>query len=374
MSDQNHHIRYQRQIQLKEFGSAAQEKLTEAKVLVIGAGGLGCPALQYLAVAGVGTIGIVDFDRIDETNLNRQILYAVKDIGHLKVKMACEKLKALNPDIHFIPINTYLSNQNAIDVLFPYDIIIDGSDNFATRYLVNDACVILNKPLVYGAISGFEGQVGVLNVEDVATKIKTNYRDLFPNPKDTINTLSCNEAGVLGVTPGIIGCMQAAEAIKLITGIGKVLANKISTYHVLENTFYTFEISKQKINKNNFPKTKDELLHYNYDLACGNLDSVKEITNTAFESFIGQKDVQIIDVRELDESPLITEFIHLQIPLTQLKNQLHQIETNKNIVLFCQSGQRSLQAAAIIQSKFPKVKVFNLKGGITAWQKTKQQT
>ena len=237
MNKENNYNRYQRQIQLKEIGQLGQEKITHAKVLMIGAGGLGCPALQYLAAAGVGTIGIVDFDVIEMSNLQRQILYTVDDIGQSKAITAAKKLSLLNPEIIIDVYNVQITNNNALEILENYDIIIDGSDNFATRYLINDACVLLDKPLIYGAVLRFEGQIGVFNLADETTNSKTNYRDLFPKPPDLDSSISCNDVGVLGVIPGIIGTMQATEALKIITGIGKSLTNKIISYNALENTF-----------------------------------------------------------------------------------------------------------------------------------------
>src|SRR6266496_5267611 len=199
--------RYQRQILLKEFGEAGQQKLQQAKVLVIGAGGLGCPALQYLAAAGVGTIGIVDNDVVTLTNLHRQILYSTDDIGYPKTERATFKLHQLNSDITITPYNFRLTNKNALNIISDYETIIDGTDNFSTRYMINDACVLMNKPLVYGAISQFEGQVAIFNFRRNENDETVNYRDLFPNPPKEDEILNCEEAGVLGVLPGIVGTM-----------------------------------------------------------------------------------------------------------------------------------------------------------------------
>jgi len=262
MNTKNSFNRYQRQIQLKEIGSVGQNKITQAKVLIIGAGGLGCPALQYLAAAGVGTIGIVDFDVVELSNLQRQILYTVDDIGQSKATTAAKKLEALNPEIKIESYNVQITNKNALDILENYDLIIDGSDNFATRYLINDACVLLDKSLVYGAVLRFEGQIGVFNLVDKDTNSKTNYRDLFPKPPDLDSAISCNDLGVLGVIPGIIGTMQATEALKIITGIGKPLVNKIISYNALENTFYDFEIVANANSSIDYPKSKTSFLNY----------------------------------------------------------------------------------------------------------------
>ena len=228
MNNHKSYERYQRQILLKEFGIDAQQKLLQAKVLVIGAGGLGCPALQYLVAAGIGTIGIVDDDIVSLNNLHRQVLYTVNDIGLSKAEVAAEKLKALNDEINIISYNERLTNKNALALLMNMILLVDGTDNFSSRYMINDACVLLNKPLVYGAISKFEGQVAVFNIKDEIQIRAINYRDLFPTPPKDDEVLNCAEAGVLGVLPGIIGTMQANETIKLITGIGKPLINTIA--------------------------------------------------------------------------------------------------------------------------------------------------
>src|SRR6266498_5008512 len=230
--------RYQRQIILPEFGEEGQQKLLKAKVLVIGAGGLGCPILQYLAAAGIGIIGIMDDDVVALNNLHRQVLYSVNDIGSSKADRAANILSQLNPKIKIIPYNERLTVQNALSLFNEFDIIIDDTDNFSTRYMINDACVLMNKPLVYGAISRFEGQVAVFNCKTDNEITTVNYRDLFPNPPREDEVLNCAEAGVLGVLAGIIGAMMANETIKLITGIGVSLTNQLLTYNALNNRVY----------------------------------------------------------------------------------------------------------------------------------------
>ncbi|MDP1744961.1 MAG: HesA/MoeB/ThiF family protein, partial [Bacteroidota bacterium] len=212
--------RYSRHLLLPEIGMAGQEKIKSAKILVIGAGGLGCPALQYLTAMGIGEIGIVDFDKVEESNLQRQILYSIEDIGKLKTEAAVSKLSKQNPFVKFNSYSVRLENKNAIELFSKYDLIIDGTDNFATRYLVNDACIILNKPLIYGSIYKFEGQVSVLNYTDSSGQSGPTYRCLFPTPPLSGSIPNCSEIGVLGVLPGIIGTLQATEAIKIISGIG----------------------------------------------------------------------------------------------------------------------------------------------------------
>ncbi|MEO9004240.1 MAG: HesA/MoeB/ThiF family protein [Ginsengibacter sp.] len=369
MSPSNKYQRYQRQILLDEFGTVAQEKLFEAKVLVVGAGGLGCPALQYLAAAGVGTIGILDFDRVELTNLQRQTLYSVGDIGKLKSQTAAEKLKAFNPDILFPIHNIKLESKNAFESLSAYDVVIDGTDNFATRYLVNDTCVLLNKPLVYGAVLRFEGQVGVFNLEDKITNIKTNYRDLFPVPPDPASAPSCNEAGVLGVLPGIIGTMQATEAIKIITGIGKPLSNTIVSYNALTNLFYDFQISPAKDLSSSIPKNEKDFKKFDYEWFCGSHEELPEITPADFDILRTRENIQIIDVREIGELPVVDEFFFTQIPLSKFEEEMKDISTKNKIVIFCQIGKRSLAAVRMLHEKLPGCSAVSLKGGIEAWKK-----
>jgi len=369
MNPPDKYQRYQRQILLDEFGTLAQEKLSGARVLVAGAGGLGCPALQYLSAAGVGTIGIIDFDIVELSNLQRQTLYSVEDIGKPKARAAAEKLKAFNPDVLFHIHNIKLDSKNALEIISDYDMVLDGTDNFATRYLVNDACVLLNKPLVYGAVLRFEGQAGVFNLADKNTNIKTNYRDLFPEPPDPATAPSCNEAGVLGVLPGIIGTMQAAETIKIITGIGKPLCNTIISYNALTNLFYEFMISPAKEINPSCPKNAEEFRKFDYDWFCGPHEELHEITPAEFDLLRIQENIEIIDVRETGELPLVNEFIVIQIPLSKFEEALNFISTKKKIVVFCQMGKRSLAAVRMLNERFPECNALSLKGGIEAWKK-----
>jgi molybdopterin/thiamine biosynthesis adenylyltransferase/rhodanese-related sulfurtransferase len=360
--------RYQRQIQLKEIGSVGQDKIAQAKVLIIGAGGLGCPALQYLAAAGVGTIGIVDFDVVEMSNLQRQILYAVDDIGQPKAITAAKKLEALNPEIAIKSYNIQITNKNALEILENYDIIIDGSDNFATRYLINDACVLLDKPLVYGAVLRFEGQIGVFNLEDKETHIKTNYRDLFPKAPDLASAISCNDVGVLGVIPGIIGTMQATEALKIITGVGKPLSNKIISYNALENSFYDFEIVASTSKSIDFPKSRTAFLDFNYDWTCAPNLNIDTLTVEEFDVLRKNEKITIIDVREKGELPFVDEFSFTLIPLSEFENLVSTISQKNKIVVFCKSGQRSLKALKLLKEKYPDCQAYSLTGGIENWK------
>ena len=368
MDTEKRYERYERQILLKEFGVAAQEKLTEAKVLVIGAGGLGCPVLQYLAAAGIGTIGIVDDDVVSLSNLHRQVLYNVDDIGLPKAEIATKKLKALNNEINIISYNIRLTNKNALSIIKEYDIVIDGTDNFSSRYMINDACVLLKRPLVYGAISKFEGQVAVFNVEDTSAARPVNYRDLFPVPPKNNEILNCAEAGVLGVLPGIIGTMQANETIKLITGVGDPLINKMLTYNALDNSVYQFNLSVNEEAQQLILKHEEAFLKMDYDWLCSSqLNNAFEIDVATFDDLMIDSNTTVIDVREKNEQPFVDEFEHMQISLSALMN--NQIKIVKdNIVVFCQSGNRSLQAAQLLQSTYNEKKIYSLKGGIIEWK------
>jgi len=369
MSDQNLYERYHRQIILPEFGEGGQQKLLKAKVLVIGAGGLGCPALQYLAAAGVGTIGIVDDDVVALNNLHRQVLYSVNDIGLSKAERATNILQLLNPDIKIIPYNERLTTKNTLTIIDEYDIIIDGTDNFSTRYMINDACVLLNKPLVYGAISQFEGQVSVFNRQLLKESNEAvNYRDLFPDPPRDGEVLNCAEAGVLGVLPGIIGTMMANETIKLITGIGEPLINQLLTYNALNNQVYQLNLSARKETRSLIPKDEKEFLKTDYEWLCAAPILQAEIDSDTFNNLIANGNVDVVDVRELHEMPAIDEFKHIKIPLAQLADNSSLIKS-ENIIAFCQSGKRSLQATKILSGIFGDTKkVYSLRGGILQWK------
>jgi len=366
MSDQNLYERYHRQIILPEFGEEGQRKLLKAKVLVIGAGGLGCPALQYLVAAGIGTIGIVDDDVVALNNLHRQVLYSVNDIGLSKAERATQILQQLNPEIKIISYNERLTTQNALMIIDDFDIIIDGTDNFSTRYMINDACVLLSKPLVYGAISQFEGQLTVFKNKDVKD---VNYRDIFPDPPKDGEVLNCAEAGVLGVLPGIIGTMMANETIKLITGIGEPLINQLFTYNALNNQVYQLSLSSRKETRSLIPKDEKEFLKTDYEWLCAAPEQQQaEIDSDIFNNMVAGGDVDVIDVRELHEMPAVNEFNHIRIPLAQLADNSSSIKS-ENVIAFCQSGKRSLQAAKILSGIFGDTKkVYSLRGGIVQWK------
>lgn len=354
--------RYNRQIKLQGFGIEAQRKLTSAKVLVIGAGGLGCPVLQYLTAAGVGNIGIVDDDRVSLSNLHRQILYNSDDVGKLKTEVALERLKAMNQEVQFTIFPERITIKNAVKIISQYDVVIDCSDNFPTRYLLDDICRILEKPLIFGAIFQYEGQIAVFNVKNKDDV--THYRNLFPEPPNPGEVPDCNDAGVLGVLPGVIGTLQATEAIKLITEIGDGLINKLMTINILNYQTAVFEIPSVALTDKNIPYSIDEFEKMNYQLHCGiELAGIKNISPSEFKEATKLHDTAVIDVREPEEQPKL-ELPYFSIPLSQLKENFSQIQ-NKNIIVVCQSGKRSLSGAKILQEILgPEYKISHLEGGI----------
>ena len=353
------HNRYQRHFHLPNFSEAEQQKLTDAKVLVVGAGGLGAPLLQYLTAAGVGTIGIVDFDRVEESNLHRQILFGDADLGKLKVEVAIQKLKAHNPFVEFVSHTEKLTSQNAFDIISKYDVVADGTDNFPTRYLVNDACVILGKTNVYASIFRYEGQVSVFNY--LGKKKNPNYRDLHPNPPSPGTVPNCAEAGVLGVLPGIIGAMQANEVIKVITGIGEPLVGKLFVFDAL--TMQSRKIGFEKVQSQ---KPITELI--DYDEFCGiRQPAVDSISKEGLKAWLNAEyPFLLVDVRT--EKEHVTQNIGgVNIPFNQLDKNLKLFEGAAEVVVYCHSGFRSGKALEVLKEKFPNQKFYNLKGGIEEW-------
>ena len=329
--------------------------------MVIGAGGLGCPILQYLVASGIGNIGIADHDIVSLSNLQRQILYSILDIGNQKAIQAKEKLLAMNPDIK-IEVYEKISNANALKIIQNYDIIVDATDNFKARYAINDACVLLKKPLVFGAIFQYEGQVAVFNVEDENGK-KTNYRHLFPNPPTNSDAPSCNEIGVLGVLSGIIGIQQATEVIKLISGIGKPLCNQLLIYNLLSSETYKVTIQSHDLPKNLIPENIFDFEQRDYGKMLGEFPEIININAYQFKQMQLDEETIFIDVREFEELPE-ADFEHLKIPLSTLSNYFSEM-TKPKIILFCQSGIRSKKAYEILKNHFSDTKeLYNLEGGI----------
>ncbi len=365
--------RYSRHILLPEVGVEGQKKLLAAKVLVVGAGGLGCPISLYLAAAGVGTIGLVDFDTVDASNLQRQILFTTEDVGKPKVEVAAKRLKALNPDV---TVNTYavaLKSDNIMDILKDYDMIIDGTDNFPTRYLTNDAAVLSGKPNVYGSIFRFEGQVTVFKTPEGPC-----YRCLYPEPPPPGEVPSCAEGGVMGAMVGTIGAIQATEAIKLITGAGKPAIGKFVIYNSLDVNFRVLKLHKDPecpvCGKN--PTVKALI---DYEQFCGmkvedfqtKEVAVKkdEITPLELKVMLDEKqDFLLLDVREPNEWDIANIKGSLLLPLSQLPQRFHELDKfkGKTIAVHCKSGVRSAKAIAFLkQQGFDHL--TNVAGGILGW-------
>ncbi|HQS55117.1 MAG TPA: HesA/MoeB/ThiF family protein [Sediminibacterium sp.] len=353
--------RYIRQMILPGFGVAAQEKLGRAKVLIVGMGALGCPALQYLVGAGVGNIGIIDSDLVSESNLHRQLLYGYADIGKPKVAVAAALMRLQNPAIQITTYQTSFERKNALDLLEGYDIVIDATDNFIAKYIINDAAGILNIPMIYGAVTRYQGQLTVFHFPD-QNNLKFNYRDLFPVPPADHLMGTCESLGVIGVLPGIIGCLQAAEAIKLITDIGKTLAGRLYTHDFLEATNYEIALSK---NSSISMIKKEDFLKPNHT-SSEELEEIdiEEINVDQFLALKKNDQIFVLDVRERHEYPPI-DFSDALIPMSELSNQIEQLP-NKEICVICHQGIRSIYAAQQIQAR-KSIKAYSLKGGITAY-------
>lgn len=340
---------YSRHLLMDAIGIKGQLALKNAKVLVLGAGGLGCPVLQYLAAAGVGTLGILDDDTVDQTNLQRQVLYTHEDIGKPKALVAKTKLQGLNPFISLNAIQERLTIKNALELFKVYDIIIDCTDNFPTRYLANDAAIISNKPLVYGAIFKFEGQVSVFNYED-----GPSYRCIFPDPPAAGSVPNCSEIGVLGVLPGIIGSFQANEAIKMICGIGETLSGKLLTFDALTMQSQAFSFSKT-VEANIVSFQED------YEVFCGLPKAVEELSFDGLEQL--NQPYSLLDVRTYEERE-IHHIGGIHIPLDEITARANQLPKNETLVVYCKSGMRSLKAIGLLQDLGAKNTLINLKNGL----------
>lgn len=362
--------RYNRHIIIPGFGMEAQQKLKKAKVLVIGSGGLGSPVLLYLAAAGVGTIGIVDFDVVDDSNLQRQVLFGIDEIGKPKVEAARRRIEALNPYIRLHLYNTHLNSSNALGIFKDYDVIADGTDNFPTRYLVNDAAVLLGKPNVYASIFQFEGQVSVFNYTDSKGNTGPNYRDLYPTPPPPGLVPSCAEGGVLGVLPGIIGSLQALEVIKVITGVGETLSGRFYIFDALNFENRTFNIRRREDNPINGKNPTITAL-IDYEQFCGmravEEKALKEITaKELYDWQVKGEKFQLIDVREPHEYDIVNIGGEL-IPLATVSDNAGRIDTERKVVVHCKMGGRSAKAIRDLEEKFGFTNLYNLKGGILSY-------
>jgi sulfur-carrier protein adenylyltransferase/sulfurtransferase len=355
--------RYSRHLLIPEVGVSGQERLRAGRVLVVGAGGLGSPVALYLAAAGVGRLGLVDFDRVDVTNLQRQILHGTKDVGRPKLDSARERIADVNPFVEVDAHETRLTSANALQILAGYDVIVDGTDNFPTRYLVNDACVLLGKPNVYGSIFRFEGQLSVFDARRGAC-----YRCLYPEPPPPGAVPSCAEGGVLGVLPGIIGTLQSNETVKLLLGIGEPLVNRLLLFEALEMRFREVHFAKDpECPVCGSAPTIRELI--DYEAFCGASTKetppmVSEIGARELSSILDR--VLLIDVREPHEAEIARIPGARLIPLGELRDRLSEIDRHADVVVHCRSGQRSAKAARwLVEAGYERVR--NLRGGILAW-------
>ena len=365
--------RYRRHLSLPEFGLDGQTKLLKSRVLLIGAGGLGCPAAQYLAAAGVGVLGIIDDDVVSASNLQRQILYSTQDIGRSKVEVAGERLSALNPDVEVREHALRLDSSNAMELFAGYDVIVDGTDNFPTRYLTNDACVLLGKPNVHGSIFRFEGQASVFD-----SRHGPCYRCLYPEPPPPGAAPSCAEGGVLGILPGTIALVQATETLKILTGLGEPLYGRLLHYDALEMSWREFKMQRDpKCPICGEKREIHELI--DYEGFCGmparEESEDRELTQVSAAAFDSRRkrgeSIFLLDVREADEREIaIIDGAHW-IPLGELEDRIDELESvrNEKLVVHCRTGGRSSTAAhKLIELGFTQVE--NLDGGIDAWSLT----
>lgn len=348
---QNNLLRYTCQMALPGFTEESQQALQNARVLVVGAGGLGCPAAQYLAAAGVGTLGIADFDTVSIGNLHRQILFTPDEIGQQKALIACKKLQRQNPDITLIPHVLKVTSDNIMPLLQAYDLVLDGTDNFDTKYLLNDACVLAGKPLVYGAIYQFDGQVAVWNVALPDGSFSPNYRDVYPDV-DASQVPNCAEGGVIPTLAGIIGCMQANEVIKYVTKTGELLAGKLLLFDAQT-------MQSRIIKLGNVTKTSINALPQTEEVPT---ISVKELQQN-----INSDVYVLVDVRSQTER----ENFNIggeHVPLEELSGNPPFLATDKPVILYCASGKRSGEGVKMLKKIYPDKEIYSLDGGMKAWR------
>ena len=353
--------RYSRHLLLPEVGLEGQERLRRSSVLCVGAGGLGSPVLLYLAAAGVGRIGIIDFDRVDASNLQRQVLYGTSMIGRAKVDVAAERLKELNPHTHVDTWNEPITTENALDIIGAFDVVVDGTDNFPTRYLVNDACVLTGRPYIYGSIFKFEGHVSVFNYRG-----GPNYRDLYPEPPPPGSVPSCGEAGVLGVLPGVIGALQATEALKVLLDKDGTLSGRLLLYDALQMRFRELALQPDA---QAAPIT--ELINYTA-FCAGDTMSQTHLISVAelLERRAAGWHPFVLDVRqphEVDASAL--PFMDQNTPHDEVLSIAETLPRDRDIVVSCRSGGRSAMACRALHAAAPELRLFDLEGGILAWER-----
>ncbi|MCT7909999.1 molybdopterin-synthase adenylyltransferase MoeB [Arcobacter lacus] len=359
--------RYSRHLILPEVGLEGQLKLKNAKVLVVGTGGLGAPVILYLAAAGVGTIGLIDFDIVDESNLQRQIIHTTKDIGRPKISSATDRIKAINPNVKVVAHNNKLTSQNAINIIKDFDIVVDGTDNFQTRYLVNDSCVILKKPFVYGSIFRFEGQASVFNAYDGPC-----YRCLYPEPPPVGVVPTCGEGGVVGILPGIIGTIQANETIKLILGVGEVLKGRLLAFDGLKMKFRELKFKKDaKCPICNEHPVITELIDYEEFCGLKKMNKeveVKEISAIDLNKLINEEiDIQLIDVRPAYELEVGKIKGSKGIVFEQILERKDELDVSKKVIMICKIGFKSSQIIKQLREAGYPGELYSLKGGITSW-------
>jgi sulfur-carrier protein adenylyltransferase/sulfurtransferase len=355
--------RYQKHLLLPQIGEEGQLKLKNAKVLVVGAGGLGCPVLLYLSAAGVGKIGIMDVDVVDITNLQRQVLYKVEDIGNPKATTAANRLSKMNDMIEYEAVRQNLKPENAESFIKNYDIIVDCTDNFTARYLINDYCVKLQKPFVYGAIHQFEGQVSVFNFKDENDILGPTYRCIFPEQPSELEIPNCATIGVLGILPGMLGMYQANEVIKMITGIGKVLSGQLLMIDLLENTSQKINIKRRKEAESMiFPQGEKKQ-------KMNNTEEFKtEITVSELKQTIdNQEDIFLLDVRNPFEYDICKLPNALLIPMSNIPTNIKHVPKDKTVVVYCHHGMRSASVIDYLTQNHGFTNLQNLKGGINAW-------
>jgi len=343
-------LRYSCQIALPNFGEAGQHSLQQAKVLVVGAGGLGCPVAQYLAAAGVGTLGIADFDVVGVSNLHRQILYTTADVGQKKVSVAMQCLQNQNPAIKIVAHDVKVTSANVSTLINNYDIIIDGTDNFETRYLLNDACVIAGKPVIYGAIYQYEGQVAIWNVKNVDGTMSPNYRDLFPQVNANLIP-NCSDGGVIPTLAGIIGCMQANEAIKYITNTGELMAGKVLVFDAA-----TLQSRIIKIGHSTTTSIK----------SITESIAIPVMTVAEVKAGLAEDSIELVDIRTDQERDAIN-ISGLHFEADEFEEHAAYLTNDRIKVLYCSSGKRSAEAVNLIKQKWPDAKVFSLEGGLKTW-------
>jgi len=347
---------------LSDFGIAEQQRLFNSSVLVIGAGGLGCPVLEVLASSGVGKIGIVDFDVIEIHNLHRQFLFDENTVGQSKAIAAKNHLERRNSETEIEVFNWRITAKNSLPIIEKFDVVVDCTDHFSTRYLINDACVLLRKPLVYGSIFRYEGQVSVFNVEKDG--ISTQYRDLFPVPPKPNEVPSCNEAGVLPSHSAIIGTIQANEVIKILIGSETILANQLLVFNSLN--YQTMIIDFKESPEKNGPKTIEELQNFDYEEFCSihKNDEIHSISDLEF--FLNQEKSILVDAREMHEQPKISLFEVIEIPLNSLKENLEKLKLYESLCFICASGIRSRKAVEKVKKQFPEKEIKHFPLGIKA--------